>query len=151
MVTGIPMPERPRLVRRFLHGTNGSVTVDVVVMVAGLAGFGLVLLASVGTGVEAASQATNSALRREVVARGFDASSCPADWQVTHAQNTGLSVATLHEWYGQEGRATPDAMVVATLRAHADVPQDFRFQDPMTLAHLQIMMCLADDRRLAIP
>lgn len=136
---------------RFWGETEGAVTVDSIVMMAGLVGLALAVMGAVGSGMESLSKDTSARIRLAVVSPGFDTSACPQGWQKTHAENTGMREAEIRAWHGQERRDTGDVTLMTTLTTHAEAPLDFRYRDPMALAHLQILMCLAKERDLDIP
>lgn len=140
-----------RALSRLLPRTEGPLQVDSIVLMAGLMGLGLIVLAAAGIGVDALSSNDAARARMATLSPDFDASTCPDNWIIVHAANTGLMPVDLEGLYAEKDLSTDNATILALLGAHAKTPRDFRYRAPMRLAELQIMMCLAEDRKLPLP
>lgn len=140
-----------RALSRFGFRAHGSLQVDSIVMMSGLVGLGLLVLGTAGQSMGTLALKTDVRTRVAVLSPNFDASACPSGWITAHAAHTGLAPKDLRAWYAHKNRTTDSATIIAALAAHAKAPRDFRYRAPLRLAELQILMCLAEQRDLAIP
>lgn len=133
----------------YIRSESGTAQIDSAVLIAGLLGMGMVLVSTVSQGMEAAQHDANKVLRAAVVAPGFDRSPCPDGWAEKHASNSGVGVQQIEDWHNAERASLSTDALLEALRAHDAAPLDFRYRDPLRLAHLQIMMCIAQEREVS--
>ncbi|WP_139176600.1 hypothetical protein [Jannaschia faecimaris] len=125
--------------------------VETVCMVFGLGGMLLALGVTVAQATLPPVLETEGALRRAVVQSGFDASICPDGWAADHAAMLPLTEAEVTAWYLTEATRLSDAEVIASVGIYVTQIKDFRQIEGPALTRNQILLCIAESRRLVTP
>ncbi|WP_092778095.1 hypothetical protein [Jannaschia pohangensis] len=94
---------------------------------------------------------TEDALREAVSQAGFDASICPDGWAADHAALLDVAESEVTAWYLQDALTLSDQDVIAAVGYYVTHPKDFRRIEGMALTRTQIMLCIAESRRLTTP
>ena len=94
---------------------------------------------------------TEAALRRAVIAAGFDAALCPDGWATDHAALLGRPESEIKAWYLRTAMQASDSEVIAAVGLWVTRADDFRQIAGVALTRNQIMLCIADSRRLTTP
>ena len=139
---------RARASRRGWVATSRAET---LCMVVGLGGMALALGVTVAQATLPPVIETEAALRRAVVAAGFDAGICPEGWAADHAAILPLTEAEVTAWYLEEAMQITDAEVIASVGFYVTQPADFRQLEGAALVRNQILLCIAESRRLVTP
>lgn len=124
---------------------------ETVCMMVGLGGMALALGVTVAQATLPPVLETEAALRRAVTEAGFDASICPDGWAADHAQLLPMSEAEITAWYLSEAMSLSDAEVIASVGLYVTQPRDFRQIEGPALTRTQILLCIAESRRLVTP
>lgn len=135
----------------FLNETSGAVTIDLVVMSAGLVGLGLAVSVAASSGMETLAGGVDTSLRSVVLRPDFNDSPCPEDWSDMHGRNTGLGAPAMLEWYDEIDAVVDNIDVRNTLITYARHPYDFRYREARAMAEVQIHYCLAQERAIPLP
>ncbi|MEL6585301.1 MAG: hypothetical protein AAFY65_14335 [Pseudomonadota bacterium] len=120
-------------------------------LLVGLGGMVLALGVTVAQATFAPLVVTESALRRAAIAADFDRSLCPDGWADTHADLLGLSEAQVTAWYLRESFEMTDQDVITAAGMYLSNPKDFRQIQGPALTRNQIVLCIAESRRLTQP
>lgn len=137
--------------KAFLSETSGAVTIDLVVMSAGLVGLGMAVMVATSSGMETLSRGVDTSLRSVVLRPDFNDSPCPRDWASMHGRNTGLGAPAMLEWYDELDVDLDNADISAALAAYTRHPYDFRYRESRAMAEVQIHYCLAEERAIPLP
>ena len=120
-------------------------------MALGLAGMALALGVTVAQATLAPVVLTENALRKAAVAADFDGGLCPDGWAADHAVLIGQSEAEVMAWYLREAMALSDEQVISTVGIYLANAKDFRQIEGLALTRNQIMLCIAESRRMTQP
>lgn len=120
-------------------------------MVLGLGGMALALGVTVAQATLPSVVETEAALRRVVIESGFDAAFCPDGWAADHAALLPLTEAEVTAWYLSENMRLSDADVIASVGLYVMHPKDFRHIEGRAMTRTQILLCIAESRRLVTP
>lgn len=120
-------------------------------MMVGLGGMALALGVTVAQATLPPVPETEAALRRAVIAAGFDAAICPDGWAADHAEILPLTEAEIIGWYLSEAMKLSDAEVIASVGLYVTRARDFRQVEGTALTRNQILLCIAESRRLVTP
>ncbi|WP_179381427.1 hypothetical protein [Jannaschia marina] len=124
---------------------------ETLCMMVGLGGLGLALGVTVAQATLPPVLETEAALRRAVVEAGFDDAFCPDGWAADHAALLPLTEAEVMAWYLGESFALTDAEVIASVGLYVTEPRDYRQIQGAALTRNQILLCIAESRRLVTP
>ncbi|WP_371157560.1 hypothetical protein [Jannaschia sp. 2305UL9-9] len=94
---------------------------------------------------------TEEALRRAVVHASFDDALCPAGWAADHAGLLGMTEAEVSAWYLRESFELSDREVITSVGFYLANATDFRQIEGPALTRNQILLCIAESRRLTQP
>lgn len=137
--------------RRLAAELGGASRLESACMVLGLGGMALALVLTLAQMTLAPVVRTQEALRRMVVEAGYDASMCPDGWAGDHAAMLDLTEAEVTAWYLSEAVNLSDADVIAAVGHYIGNAGDFRQVGGVALTRNQILLCIAESRRLATP
>lgn len=124
---------------------------ETLCMTLGLGGMALALGVTVAQAMLPPVLETEAALRRAVIEAGFDASICPDGWAADHAALLPLTEAEVTAWYLNESLRLSDADVIASVGLYVTQVRDFRRIQGPALTRNQILLCIAESRRLVTP
>ncbi|WP_220748034.1 hypothetical protein [Jannaschia pagri] len=133
------------------HVFETSSRVETISMAMGLSALTLALGVTVAQATLSPVFMTADALRRAVVAADFDGSLCPDGWAADHAQVLGLSEAEVSAWYLRDSFTLSDREVIAGVGFFLSNASDFRNVEGTALTRNQILLCIAEGRRLTQP
>lgn len=88
------------------------------------------------------------ALREIVEASGFDAAICPDGWAADHAPMLQMTEAEVTAWYLRDALERDDADVRDSIAAWLAAPADYRMVEGAALTQTQILLCVAESRRM---
>ena len=126
----------------------GASGLETACMVIGLGGMALALGVTVAQATLPPVFETETALRQAVAEAGFDDAICPDGWADDHARLLDLSEAEVTAWYLRDALTLSDADVIASVGLYVTRASDFReIQGPALTRH-QILLCIAESRRL---
>lgn len=125
--------------------------VETACLVLGLGGMALALGVTVAQATLPQVLETEAALRRAVVEAGFDARICPDGWAADHAAILPLTEAEVTAWYLRDAMVLSDADVIASVGLYVTRASDFRELEGAALTRNQILLCIAESRRLVTP
>jgi|TARA_R110000850_G_scaffold2316_1_gene11389 hypothetical protein len=117
-------------------------------MVIGLGGMALALGVTVAQATLPPVFETETALRQAVAEAGFDDAICPDGWADDHARLLDLSEAEVTAWYLRDALTLSDADVIASVGLYVTRASDFREIQGPALTRNQILLCIAESRRL---
>ena len=117
----------------------------------GLGGFALATGVSVAQATLPAPIETEAALRRAVIAAEFDEAVCPDGWAADHALLLDLTEPEIFAWYLREAFTLSDREVISGLGLYLANAQDYRMLEGPTFTRNQILLCIAESRRLTVP
>ncbi len=150
----LPISSRPRL-------RDGTVRVAVevapegrleaVCLMVGLGGMALALSLVVAQRTFSPVVRTEAALRTAMAAADFDRAVCPDGWAATHARLLGRTESEVAGWYLREALTLSDEEVITVVGTYVTRPQDFRQIEGEALTRNQIVLCIAESRRLTTP
>ncbi|UWQ19266.1 hypothetical protein [Jannaschia sp. M317] len=120
-------------------------------MSLGVAGMALALCVSVAQATLSPLVVTEDALRRAVVAADFDGALCPDGWAADHAGFLGMTEAEVTAWYLRESFQLSDQQVITNVGFYLANATDFRQIEGPALTRNQILLCVAESRRLTQP
>jgi hypothetical protein len=118
----------------------------------GLAGASMALGVTVAQATLAPVLSTPAELRRAVVQAGMaEATLCPDGWAAHHARALGEEEAAITAWYLREALSMQDDAVISAVGLYLQQPGSFAAGDARTEARRQILLCIAEGRRLTQP
>lgn len=120
-------------------------------MVLGLGGMALALGVTVAQATLVPVTLTADALRQAVAAADFDDAICPDGWAADHAKLLGLTEAQVTAWYLRESLELTDRDVIGGVTVYLANAQDYRMIEGPALTRNQILLCVAESRRLTTP
>lgn len=120
-------------------------------MCVGLCGLAIALGVTVAQATLSPVRATADALRVAVAKAGFDDAVCPDGWAADHAALLGLTEAQVTAWYLREASDLSDEEVINGVSIYLSNAQDFRMIEGVALTRNQILLCVAESRRLTTP
>lgn len=94
---------------------------------------------------------TEEALRKAVIAADFDDAVCPNGWASDHAALLGMTEAEVSAWYLREAFELSDQEVISGVGLYLANATDFRMIEGPALTRNQILLCIAESRRLTQP
>lgn len=148
-----PRPARGlgALARRMAGLFSTQTRLETACLGIGLAGLGMALGVTLGQASMRPLVMTEQALRKAIVAADFDGSVCPDGWAADHALLLGRSEAEITAWYLQEAMGLSDRQVIMGVGTYLAHPRDFRRITGDALTRNQILLCIAETRRLTVP
>lgn len=129
----------------------GASRLETACMVLGLGGMALALGVTVAQATLAPLLETEDALRQAVAEAGFDDTVCPDGWADDHARLLNLTEAEVTAWYLRDALTLSDADVIASVGLYITRASDFREIQGPALTRNQILLCIAESRRLTTP
>jgi hypothetical protein len=142
---------RAGTVARVARGIGTASRLESAALAVGLGGLALALGVTVAQATLSPMPHTADALRRAVVERGFDDALCPDGWAADHAAVTGMSEAEVTAWYLRVAMDLSDREVIAGVGLYLANAGDFRQVEGRALTRNQILLCVAEGRRLTQP
>ena len=124
---------------------------EAVCMSFGIGGMILALGVTVAQATLSPVIETADGLRRAVVAADFDGSLCPDGWANDHAALLGMTEAEVSAWYLRESFELSDQEVITSVGFYLANATDFRQIEGPALTRNQILLCIAESRRLTQP
>ena len=124
---------------------------EALVLVCGLCGMMTALGVTVAQATLPPVIETEAALRRAVIEAGFDDAICPDGWAADHAALLGRPEAEITAWYLRAAMEMSDADVIASVGVWITRADDFREIAGIALTRNQIVLCIAESRRLTTP
>ena len=152
--TDLPVPTFSRLRAAWARATDGvdpASRFESVCLMLGLGGLLVAIAVTVAQQTFAPILRTEAALRQAMAAADFDASVCPDGWAADHARLLGLTEAEVTAWYLREALRLSDVDIITTVGLYVTRPQDFRQIEGPALTRNQIVLCIAESRRLTTP
>ena len=137
--------------RRLVGAVGGPNLLETGAMAAGAACMALALGVTVAQATLAPVIQTPAALRRAVAASGIGDPLCPDGWAADHARRLDLTEAQVTAWYLREALELEDDDVIRAAGHYLTRPEDFRGIGGAALTRNQIVLCIADGRRLTMP
>ncbi len=134
--------------RRILEEANG---LETIAMIFGLGGLALALGVTVAEATLDPVVITEEELRRAVVAADFDDAICPDGWAADHARLLDRTEAEIKAWYLREALELEDDEVILGVALYLARAKDFREIAGSALTRNQILLCIAEGRRLTTP
>ncbi|MCK0167424.1 hypothetical protein MWU52_07690 [Jannaschia sp. S6380] len=136
---------------RLAAGLGDASRLESVCVGLGLGGMVLALVLTLAQFAFAPVIRTQAALRDMVVQTGFDAAMCPQGWAGDHAARLDLTEAEVTAWYLRDALRLSDAEVIASVGLYVANPGDFVPTQGAARTRNQILLCIAESRRLATP
>lgn len=134
-----------------MSGVEPRSRIETAAMVLGLGGVALALGVTVAQATLVPMKMTADALRAAVAHAGFDDAVCPDGWAADHAKLLGLTEAQVTAWYLRESLELSDRDVIGGVSVYLANAQDFRMIEGPALTRNQILLCVAESRRLTTP
>ncbi|MEM7641329.1 MAG: hypothetical protein AAF366_02235 [Pseudomonadota bacterium] len=134
-----------------MSGVEPRSRIETAAMVLGLGGVALALGVAVAQATLVPMKMTADALRAAVAHAGFDDAVCPDGWAADHAKLLGLTEAQVTAWYLRESLELSDRDVIGGVSVYLANAQDFRMIEGPALTRNQILLCVAESRRLTTP
>ncbi|PWJ21231.1 hypothetical protein SAMN05421539_102481 [Jannaschia seohaensis] len=120
-------------------------------MAMGLAGMALALGVTVAQATLAPVVLTEDALRKAVIGVDFEGGLCPNGWAADHAALLGRTEAEVTAWYLREAMELSDKQVISAVGLYLTNATDFRHIEGRALTRNQILLCIAESRRMTQP
>lgn len=130
---------------------RGATRIEAFSMAFGLAAMALALGVTVAQATLSPVIVTEAALRRAVVSATFDDALCPAGWAADHAAVLGMTESEVSAWYLRESFELSDREVISGVGFYLANATDFRMIEGPALTRNQILLCIAESRRLTQP
>ncbi|TFL16896.1 hypothetical protein [Jannaschia formosa] len=124
---------------------------EALCMGMGLAGMALALGVTVAQATLVPVVLTEEALRKAAVAADFEGGLCPDGWAADHAALIGQTEAEVMAWYLREAMELSDRQVLSTVGLYLSNARDFRQIEGLALTRNQILLCIAESRRMTQP
>lgn len=120
-------------------------------MMLGLVAMVLALGVTVAQATLVPVSMTSDALRVAVAQADFDDAVCPDGWAADHAALLGVTEAQVTAWYLRESQHLSDLEVIGAVTSYLENARDFRMIEGLALTQNQILLCVAESRRLTTP
>lgn len=153
-LTCLPVPTYARLRAGWARGTANvgpASGFEAACTMLGLGGMLLAVVVTVAQQTFAPVLRTGAALRQAMAQADFDPCVCPDGWAAAHARRLGLTEAEVTAWYLREALRLSDEDVISTVGIIVARPDDVRRIEGAALARNQIVLCIAESRRLTTP
>lgn len=134
----------------FADGIDRVSRFETVCLTLGLGGFAMSLGVTVAQAMLPSVIDTEAALRRAVVDAGFEASICPDGWAADHAMLLSMTESEIFAWYLRESFTLTDREVITSVGLYLQNATDFRMIQGPALTRNQILLCIAESRRLTV-
>jgi hypothetical protein len=137
--------------RAVVAGLSPRTLLETGAMVGGIGSLALALGVTVAQATLVPVARTAAELRMIVARAGFEAAVCPDGWAARHAALLDLSEAQVTAWYLRESMELSDREVIGAVGVFLENPKDFRGIEGAALTRNQILLCIAESRRLTTP
>ncbi len=135
---------------RLVDGVDGVSRFETMCLTLGLGGLATALGVTVAQAMLPSVIDTEAALRRAVVDAGFEASVCPDGWAADHALLLTMTEPEIFAWYLRESFSLTDREVITGVGVYLQNASDFRMIQGPALTRNQILLCIAESRRLTV-
>lgn len=130
---------------------RGASQIETLCMALGIGGMLLALGVTVAQATLTPLIQTEGELRKAVIAADFDDALCPDGWAADHAALLGMTEAEVSAWYLREAFELSDKDVITGAGLYLSNAKDFRMIEGPALTRNQILLCIAESRRLTQP
>jgi hypothetical protein len=135
--------------RAILRNVRSASRGEALCLAAGLSGLAMALGVTVAQATLAPVILSADGIR--AAAAQADGPLCPDGWAAEHAARLGLSEAEMTAWYLREAMTLPDHAVMVTAgMVLTQIDPDGPIDDHAAARH-QIMLCVAESRRMTQP
>jgi hypothetical protein len=142
---------RRRARRPARSGLANASPLEAACLAIGLAGAVLALGVTVAQATLAPTLPSEEALRGAAVSASAQGALCPDGWAADHARLLDLTEAEVTAWYLREAMTVPDEEVVAAVGLWLTSPAQARTAEARAATYAQIMLCVAESRRMTQP
>ncbi|WGH77914.1 hypothetical protein [Jannaschia ovalis] len=132
-------------------GMGGVARLESASLMVGLGGMATALGVTMAQATLPPIIDTEAALRRAVIAAEFDEAVCPDGWAADHALLLDLTEPQIFAWYLRESFALTDREVISGVGLYLANARDFRMIAGPAFTRNQILLCIAESRRLTMP